>query len=296
MEHYWLGRKETICFLPQIVACDYRHMTITIVLECIDAFVQRGCTHIAVSLLSGHGPWQELIGFIQPLIFDSIGIYPHLSRYCRNTNLLPQLIARTWRCFQYINDSDITDHLIETAIDHGQHSFFQTLSSRNRSVLANRFPQLMHVYIRFDPTFLFARTHNYSDAELYYFILINPRCIEQIPIERHSEIINARIRSLGIELYPGTNLIRSGISHQEQQEPQQEPQQPLRINRLPKHVEEAVIEQTFSKETPICPITMEPLTRETVVVTVCGHLFSRGALEKALITLSRVCPTCRGPL
>lgn len=298
MDLYQLGRKETLFFLPcipLIMAYDHLPITIPTLLERIDNYVRDGCTHVAVH---NHGPWQELIGLIQPFILESIGIYPHLSRYCRDINLFSQLVARNWRCFQYINDSDITDHLIETAIHQGQHEFLQTLSSRDRRVIANRFPQLMYMYIRFDPTFLFGRTHEYSDAQLCEFIRINPRCIEQIPIERrHSEMINETSRSLGIEFYPGTHLIRRGRSQQPQQQQSLDLLPlPLNIHRLPKHVEDAVIEQAFTKEPPICPITMEPLTRDTVVVTVCGHLFSRGALEEALLSLRSVCPTCRGPL
>lgn len=41
-----------------------------------------------------------------------------------------------------------------------------------------------------------------------------------------------------------------------------------------------------------CPITMEPLSLETIGMTPCGHLFQASALQDA-IRMSGTCPTCR---
>ena len=63
---------------------------------------------------------------------------------------------------------------------------------------------------------------------------------------------------------------------------------------VPKHVLRAFMESSIEKNTA-CPITMEPLTKDTVAYTACGHLFQRDAIDIA-VRGSGKCPTCRATL
>jgi len=68
---------------------------------------------------------------------------------------------------------------------------------------------------------------------------------------------------------------------------------PMKI-AVPKHVLHAFIECSIEKKTA-CPITLEPLTKDTVAYTACGHLFQREAIDIA-VRGSGKCPTCRAVL
>ena len=63
---------------------------------------------------------------------------------------------------------------------------------------------------------------------------------------------------------------------------------------VPRHVVCGFMEHAIGKG-EACPITMEPLTKQTIAYTVCGHLFDREAISMA-IRESEKCPTCRGKL
>lgn len=66
---------------------------------------------------------------------------------------------------------------------------------------------------------------------------------------------------------------------------------PAAIGKLPVHVFHAYVEHAISKREE-CPITMDPLRKETVGCLPCGHLFEKKAIERALES-NGVCPTCR---
>jgi hypothetical protein len=61
--------------------------------------------------------------------------------------------------------------------------------------------------------------------------------------------------------------------------------------KIPQHIFRMFVDAAIEKKEE-CPITMEPLTRETVAGTACGHLFDRLAITRVLAG-SRRCPTCR---
>lgn len=62
---------------------------------------------------------------------------------------------------------------------------------------------------------------------------------------------------------------------------------------IPAHVVPLAILGAIQKG-EICPISMEPLTPEDGVMTPCGHLFNRPAVERSL-RQSGCCPVCREP-
>lgn len=63
---------------------------------------------------------------------------------------------------------------------------------------------------------------------------------------------------------------------------------------VPRHVVRGFMEHEIGKR-EACPITMDPLTKQTIAYTVCGHLFDREAISMA-IRDSGKCPTCRAKL
>lgn len=58
---------------------------------------------------------------------------------------------------------------------------------------------------------------------------------------------------------------------------------------LPPHIQRLVIDAAVSAATT-CPITLDPITHDTAIVTPCGHVFGC-----SLDTVER-CPVCRSPL
>jgi hypothetical protein len=60
---------------------------------------------------------------------------------------------------------------------------------------------------------------------------------------------------------------------------------------IPLHVISELITHAIELQ-ETCPISLEPLTKDNIAVTVCGHRFSGPALTKALETHDR-CPVCR---
>ena len=61
--------------------------------------------------------------------------------------------------------------------------------------------------------------------------------------------------------------------------------------RIPPHILAGFIEYCISQNQE-CPITMEPLTRSTIGLTPCGHVFNATALLEA-VERSHSCPNCR---
>jgi hypothetical protein len=62
---------------------------------------------------------------------------------------------------------------------------------------------------------------------------------------------------------------------------------------LPKHIATIVLERAAADGT-LCPITMEPITPLSGVVSSCGHVFQAAALKEWLSGHS-TCPECRQP-
>jgi hypothetical protein len=84
------------------------------------------------------------------------------------------------------------------------------------------------------------------------------------------------------------------------------PHPPLQVNRpdlsaptaveqtqsvsLPIHIQRLVIDAAINTNA-ICPITMEPITTDTAVITPCGHVFGTELTPRV-----RLCPVCRSCL
>lgn len=67
---------------------------------------------------------------------------------------------------------------------------------------------------------------------------------------------------------------------------------PSESQKLPRHLVSMVLDAAVSKgET--CPITMEAFTKDSIVMTPCGHFFQREAIERSL-SCKPECPQCRG--
>ena len=62
---------------------------------------------------------------------------------------------------------------------------------------------------------------------------------------------------------------------------------------LPKHIATIVLERAAADGT-LCPITMEPITPSSGVVSSCGHVF-QGAALKEWLSGHTTCPECRQP-
>jgi len=62
---------------------------------------------------------------------------------------------------------------------------------------------------------------------------------------------------------------------------------------IPTHVFRKFVESAV-REKDECPITMDPLTYESVGCPPCGHLFNKDALKESL-QQSGCCPSCRSP-
>jgi hypothetical protein len=63
------------------------------------------------------------------------------------------------------------------------------------------------------------------------------------------------------------------------------------LTKIPQHIFRCFVDSAIEKN-DICPITMEPLARDTVASTPCGHLFNCEAIKMSL-QVSKRCPTCR---
>ena len=61
-------------------------------------------------------------------------------------------------------------------------------------------------------------------------------------------------------------------------------------NALPPHVVSLLIKEAIGTQ---CPITMEPITKDTADVTSCGHVFNRDGLQHWYATGHNTCPQCR---
>ena len=59
----------------------------------------------------------------------------------------------------------------------------------------------------------------------------------------------------------------------------------------PPHIIDAVLDHAETTK-KICPITMEPIQKQTATLTRCGHIFQKAALTAWLKTKS-TCPECR---
>jgi len=66
---------------------------------------------------------------------------------------------------------------------------------------------------------------------------------------------------------------------------------PAQLTKIPQHIFRCFVDSAIEKN-DVCPITMEPLVRDTVASTPCGHLFNCEAIKMAL-QVSKRCPTCR---
>lgn len=289
---YKLGKKEKICFIPTIIDIGGEPRAMTYILANLDFFNASGFEFIRTSMEIGFerirlGPWTDLIKYIQPFLIDYIEIYPSIIKYSLDPDNTKRLLLRNLQSFESIENHKLTAILVTAAFVTGGQRFVLGISQDKRLYIKAKFPEMVRFLIRYDATFLGGiPLHYYSELELCEFIRINPYCIGEIPESRITEPMRHVARTAGSPQQPPPQPL--------QQSPQPQ-QSPLHIRRLPKHVEDAVIEQAFVTGSPLCPITMEPLTRDTITVTICGHLFSRGALGEALLR-SRACPTCRGAL
>ena len=61
---------------------------------------------------------------------------------------------------------------------------------------------------------------------------------------------------------------------------------------IPRHILQLYINKMI-QEGYECPITFEPITKETVVCTPCGHLFTKNGISQLLV---KKCPTCRAEI
>ncbi len=61
--------------------------------------------------------------------------------------------------------------------------------------------------------------------------------------------------------------------------------------RLPRHIEIIVLEKA-ERDGDLCPVSLEPLSPKTGIVTRCGHSFQK----KGFIISHFVCPVCRTSL
>lgn len=68
----------------------------------------------------------------------------------------------------------------------------------------------------------------------------------------------------------------------------------LEMKSLPPHIAKLVLADSISKN-ECCSITCEPITMENATVTICGHVFTKEALEKwlSLPSSKGECPVCK---
>lgn len=69
---------------------------------------------------------------------------------------------------------------------------------------------------------------------------------------------------------------------------------PIQTSKIPDHIIEIYIQNLLDKK-EVCPITMEPLQRDSLHITSCGHAMSKGAAERWL-NQKNSCPVCRTAL
>jgi len=60
---------------------------------------------------------------------------------------------------------------------------------------------------------------------------------------------------------------------------------------LPQHVANIVLADAISKN-EICPISSEPITKDTGTVTSCGHVFCKDSIDQWL-SIKNECPVCK---
>jgi hypothetical protein len=60
---------------------------------------------------------------------------------------------------------------------------------------------------------------------------------------------------------------------------------------LPPHVANIVLADSISKN-EICPISSEPITKDTATVTSCGHVFCKSSIDQWL-SIKNECPVCK---
>lgn len=66
----------------------------------------------------------------------------------------------------------------------------------------------------------------------------------------------------------------------------------VEVKKIPTFVFHAYVTSAIEKN-ETCPVSLEPLKKETVGCPPCGHLFDKDALKSAL-EVNGKCPTCRG--
>jgi len=74
-------------------------------------------------------------------------------------------------------------------------------------------------------------------------------------------------------------------------EPRPEPRPESRPNSIPAHIVRILLERA-ERDGAICPITGDLLKIATSIVTPCGHIFEKTALQRWLVT-KNTCPECR---
>jgi len=161
-------------------------------------------------------------------------------------------------------------------------------------------------------------TTNYHSQARIQSALVHPRTSEKIPVltlDRPKRILPSAYTQL--EQHPRFSVyitpnqvvteepvpqlipVEHLIEHMQQQhirphvriQQQVQPQVHRQLLTMPQHIVNAYLERLIQAH-ELCPISLEPLQRETAVLTPCGHGVSRREAER-WIQDAHSCPVCR---
>ena len=119
-------------------------------------------------------------------------------------------------------------------------------------------------------------------------VFVNSEFSYSIPllkIDKPTETLAREFYNLPENLEYGFDLNNLSVTIPEQKEPK------LQEIKIPAHIMATYIQSLLDKK-ELCPITMEPLQRDTLYITECGHAMSKSAARK-WITQKKSCPVCR---
>ena len=108
--------------------------------------------------------------------------------------------------------------------------------------------------------------------------------------EEYDRPVLARLPHAPLGLTPPRPSHPAPSAPQSSPPPSAPPAQEVSRPALPPHIQRLVIDAAIAARST-CPITMEPITADTAVITPCGHVFGTELTPRVSL-----CPVCRSPL
>lgn len=300
---YKLGIKDRFLFMPIVRTFISCYEPIIVILNFRQVLILKDADINKYVISINNSPWVPLIDWIQPYIHDDIIVtYPELIQFDKDKSIegRKRLIRKNWRVIHYLKQEELNIELLLEAINVGTaQSFVYSLSYAQIKFISWRIPNLELIKRCVRYSIEFFDSLNFTDEQMCEILSVNGGCLSIIPSSRVTlEMCQIAIAQnpMAINFVPPALLDYLDQNQQQnQQQNQPHDQRPIKRNRP--HIENALIEHAISQNA-ICPIFLIPITHDNVAVTICGHIFSRDALNETLLRSHQdgnqsVCPTCR---